>query len=183
MKRIIMSFTALCLILLLMGGEGEVARIHILANSDKKEDRDVKMKVAEAVEELLREERFDSMATLEKGLSEYLDDIEKRADEVLREEGFSYSAQAEVGMKHFEKRELRHASFPEGEYLTLTVKLGEGKGENFWSVMFPRVALGASLASGEEGRGKTAIIGGETVVRLRCLILDIFSVDKRSKKE
>ena len=183
MKKTVISFVALMMILILMGGEGEVARIHILANSDSSRDREVKMKVAGAVEELLREECFDSMETLEKGLRDYLPEIERRADEVLREEGFSYSARGEVGIKHFEKRGLKNASFPEGEYLTLTLTLGEGKGENFWSVMFPNVSIGASLASGEEGRGRTAVLGGGMIVKVRCLILDIFSVDKRVKKE
>jgi stage II sporulation protein R len=179
MKRIFIVIT-LAVLIASLGGEGEVARIHILANSDLEKDREIKMKVVEEVGEIFSEREFDS---LEEGLSSIAEEVEKTANEVLLREGAGYLAKAQVVYRHFESRALSNALFPEGEYLTLTVVLGKGEGKNFWSVMFPRITLGASFANGEEGRGKTALIGGEAVVKMRCLLLEIFNVDKRIKKE
>lgn len=179
MKRIFIVLTALMLVSS-FGEEGDIARIHILANSNLENDREIKMKVANEVGVVFSEREFDN---LEEGLSSIAGEVEKVANEVLLREGAEYPARVEVGRRRFESRALSGALFPEGEYLTLTVILGEGKGENFWSVIFPRVALGASFARGEEGRGKTAVIGGEAIVKMRCLLFEIFNVDKRIKKE
>lgn len=155
--------------------ECDVARIHIIANSDSTEDIAIKMKVAEAVTELLKNERFDSLDSIEKGLSDRIDEIEEAVGDVLQEEGTLYGASAEVGVRHFDRKSLGNSSFPEGDYLTLTVTLGEGKGHNWWSVMFPEITLGASLSLGEEGSvGKTVIMSDGGIVRIRSLLFDVF---------
>ncbi len=157
------------------GEAGEVARVHVIANSDSTEDIAIKMKVAEAVTELLKNERFDSLDSIEKGLSDRLDEIEEAVGDVLQEEGALYGSSAEVGVRHFDRKSLGNSSFPEGDYLALTVTLGEGKGHNWWSVMFPEITLGASLSLGEEGSvGKTVIMSDGGIVRIRSLIFDVF---------
>ena len=78
-------------------------------------------------------------------------------------------------MRHFDRKSLGSSSFPEGDYLALTVTLGEGKGHNWWSVMFPEITLGASLSLGEEGSvGKTVIMSDGGIVRIRSLLFDVF---------
>ena len=178
MKYILPIFLAFLLIAFAVSADtstADVARIHVIANSDSEEDIDVKMKVSKALTQLLRDEKFDSLDSIELGLTEMLDEIIYESDAVLSDCGVSYTTDAEVGTRYFDKKSLGGSSFPEGEYLALTVTLGEGKGHNWWSVIFPDVSLEASLAFGEQGNAsKTVIMGDGTVVRVRCAIYELY---------
>ena len=155
----------------------DVARIHIVANSDSNENIAVKMKVAKEISHLLSKEKFDSLEGINSGLEKRLDEITLAADRILSENMMNYSSTAELGVRHFDRRTLGNSAFPEGDYLALTVTLGEGKGHNWWSVVFPDISLDASLSMGEEGgKGKTVVVGGDTVVKIRCLIFDLFNL-------
>lgn len=177
MKRIILIFFALLLVVFAVSADtstADVARIHIIANSDSEEDIAIKMQVASAVAELLKNESFDTFESIENGLGARLDEITEKSLEILEENGVDYSATAEIGTRHFDKKTLGNSSFPEGDYLALVITLGEGRGHNWWSVIFPEVSLEASLALGEQGnRGKTVILGDDTIVKFRCLIFDL----------
>lgn len=180
MKRNLLIFIALLLFAFGVSADthtADVARIHVIANSDSDEDIYVKMKVAEEIKAILSDEKFDSMEDIKNGLEARIEKIVEAADRVLLENGADYSAAAEVGTKHFDKKSLGNSAFPEGDYTALTVTLGDGKGHNWWSVVFPDISLEASLSMGEEGScGKTVIIGGDTVVKIRCLIFDLFNL-------
>ena len=155
----------------------DVARIHVIANSDSEEDISVKMRVAEAVSELLRDKKFDDMKKLEEGLRESLPEITAVCNKTLRESGMEYSAEAEVGVRNFKKTSLGTDSFPEGDYLSLVVTLGGGNGHNWWSVLLPDISFEASMASGEDGRwGKTVVLGDGRIVKIRSVVYDIFKL-------
>lgn len=171
---LILAFVLL-MVIIPKGETGEVARVHVVANSDSGEDIEIKMKVVGELTSLLKNEKFDSLDSIEKGLSDKLSKIEDRAISILEESGVTYGASAEVGVRHFDRKSLGSSSFPEGDYLALIVTLGEGKGHNWWSVIFPEISLEASLSLGEEGSGgKTVIMGDGTVVRIRSLLFDVF---------
>lgn len=159
----------------------DLARIHVVANSDSDEDIKIKMEVAEAITRVLGEEKFDSSEKIGEGLKKRLTDIEETATKVMEKFNVNYGVSAEVSVKHFDKKSLGNALLPEGDYTALIVTLGEGEGHNWWSVIFPELTLRASLASGEEGGdGKTFVVGGVGVVRLRSLLRELFlSIDKR----
>ena len=170
----------LCAVLLIFAfnntsKECDLARIHIIANSDSKEDIALKMKVSDSVAKLLEKEKFNDIESLEKGLEEKLPEIIDIAEKTVKSEAYEYEVKGEVGTRYFEKKELSGSMLPEGEYLSLIITLGEGKGHNWWSVLFPDVTFGASLALGEEGKGgKTVFFEGIGLVKIRSLLLDIF---------
>ncbi len=179
MKRLLLVFLALLLLIFAASADTEtadVARIHIIANSDSDEDIAVKMKVSEAVTQLLGDESFDSMDSIEYGLTERLDEVNAASNKILKECGMPYTSSSRVGVYHFAKKTLGNSAFPEGDYLALVVTLGEGRGTNFWSVIFPDISLEASLAMGEQGSaGKTVVFGNGSIVKIRCLFLDFYN--------
>lgn len=176
MRKIILLLLAGVLFVLSVSGGSvydETARIHVIANSDSKEDIAIKLEVADSIRELLADRRFESIEDIEDGLRASLDEITEVSNGTLLRLGADYMASAEVSVRYFDRKTLGNSAFPEGEYTALTVTLGEGRGHNWWSVMFPEVSLGASLAMGEEGgRGRTVILGDGTIVKIRCLIID-----------
>ena len=45
------------------------------------------------------------------------------------------------GKNYFPEKEYKDVIYEEGEYESLAITLGEGKGKNFWCVLFPPLCL------------------------------------------
>lgn len=130
----------------------DVLRMHVIANSDSAEDQAVKLKVRDAVLEA-GEDLFDGTLTAE-GAEQVLEsDIERlqnAAQNVLTENGFDYGVRVEIGKDYFNTRTyVGEVTLPAGEYEAVRVILGEGKGQNWWCVMFPPMCLPAAEADTE----------------------------------
>ena len=131
--------------------EQEVLRLHVIANSDSDEDQNLKLKVRD---ELLNEWKKDysSFATkdeAEKAMRKDLALFEKTAKSVIEKNGFDYSVTARVEKSSFPTRTYGSITLPAGEYDALKVIIGEGKGKNWWCVMFPPLCLPAAEESAE----------------------------------
>ena len=69
--------------------------------------------------------------------------LAETAAAVLRENGMDYGASATLSREYFNTRAYGDATLPAGSYLALRVVLGEGKGHNWWCVMFPPLCIPA----------------------------------------
>lgn len=120
-----------------------VLRLHIIANSDSKEDQAVKLLVRDRILQesgtlFCEDTNLDSaVATAKENIEEY----NLIAREVLRENGFSYNATVRLGTAFFETREYDTFTLPSGNYTSLIIELGESKGKNWWCVIFPQVCV------------------------------------------
>ncbi|MGN1051781.1 MAG: stage II sporulation protein R, partial [Candidatus Scatosoma sp.] len=56
---------------------------------------------------------------------------------VLEKRGFSYGAKAELKTERFPARVYDGVTLPEGDYESLILNLGSGKGDNWWCVAYP----------------------------------------------
>ncbi len=75
--------------------------------------------------------------------------IEKWADEAVELYGYDYDTTASIGIRHIPAKYYDELFFPEGNYEALTISIGEGKGENWWCVVFPPLCLIESAGAGE----------------------------------
>lgn len=121
----------------------EILRLHVVANSDSKEDQELKMKVKETIVTYLRGTMSDAKSVEEarRQIEKRLPEIEVIAEEKMQTEGFSYEAQAELGECYFPVKEYGDLTFPAGEYEALRVNLGESTGKNWWCVMYPSLCF------------------------------------------
>lgn len=116
-----------------------VFRLHVIANSDSKEDQELKLKV--------RDELLIYMNEISKNCSckqEVMDlanlhkeDFVEIAKKVIVENGFDYDVSIEVGVSDFPTKQYGDISLPAGKYDALRVKIGNASGQNWWCVMFP----------------------------------------------
>lgn len=124
----------------------DVVRLHILANSDSEIDQEVKLKVRDALlktnTSLLTKGVNTDNAPLYFEVSK--DELLETAQTVLKENGLDYGAVITLEKEYFETREYGKLTFPAGEYTALKVVLGEGKGHNWWCVMFPPLCVPAA---------------------------------------
>lgn len=127
-------------------GRGEYLRMHIRADSNDEEAQAVKYLVRDKLVEFLTPlvAEYETQAQAVAGVEENLDGIEEAANAVLAENGFAYTANAEVRVERFPTRVYDGYTLPAGEYTALIVELGEGKGDNWWCVVYPPLCFAAT---------------------------------------
>ncbi len=123
--------------------DGELLRLHIRANSNTAADQSVKLKVRDAVNSYItdniRKSTFDE-AYAEIGAK--LSELSSIANDVLRRNGFGYGARARLANEYFPSRMYKDVTVPEGYYDALIIELGDGKGDNWWCVVYPPLCYG-----------------------------------------
>ena len=126
--------------------ERDVLRLHILANSDTDEDQQLKLAVRDKLLEN-SEELFGGCDTLDEmkvRAREKQSEINDIALSVIHEKGYDYSVKNSVVNMEFDDRTYGDMTMPSGTYDALRVKIGSGKGHNWWCVMYPPLCLPAA---------------------------------------
>lgn len=126
-----------------------VFRLHVIANSDSKEDQDLKYKVRDNLLKYMNKICKDRTSKEEAiSLVEKNKDIFKQiALDTIRNEGFSYDVNINIGNFEFPTKNYGDISLPAGLYDALRVEIGEAKGQNWWCVMFPPLCF-VDISSG-----------------------------------
>ncbi len=112
-------------------------RLHILAASDSDEDQRAKLLVRDAVVEHIS--AYDAK-TKEEALvliGADKDKICQIAEDVLTQNGMAQPVSMEIGKEQYPIRYYEDFSLPAGEYTSVKIIIGEGKGQNWWCVLFP----------------------------------------------
>ena len=125
----------------------DVLRLHVIANSDSEDDQSLKLKVRDRI---LSEtgDLFLASTSYEEAVeltNKILPQIIGVAEDEIRLNGFDYTVRAKLDYIDFDTRHYDGYTLPAGEYLALNVTIGEGKGRNWWCVMFPSICLSPSL--------------------------------------
>ncbi len=147
----------------------EYLRIHVRANSNDAVDQAVKYKVKDEIVALLTPAAATSKSKEElmRKLKGLLGEIEKTADGILKENGFSYTSRAALTEEEFPERKYGDLTLEKGYYDALILKLGRGKGDNWWCVVYPPLCfLG-------EGNGN---------IKYKSLILEIIEKWRARKR-
>ena len=116
----------------------EIIRLHVKANSDTKEDQALKLKVRDKILEETKPllENSKSIQETRSIVEKNIASIKSIAQQVVKEEGKEYDIDVYFGKENFPTRKYGELVLPAGEYETLLVTIGEGKGQNWWCVMF-----------------------------------------------
>lgn len=119
----------------------ELLRIHIRADSNDKDDQAVKLLVRDAVAQYLSSE-LCSVSSLEKAkqiVSDKLTTLMEISDRVLRENDKAYTSKATLSTEFFPTRAYKDIVVKSGYYDALIISLGEGKGDNWWCIIYPQL--------------------------------------------
>lgn len=129
-----------------------IIRFHVIANSDSDEDQELKFKVRNRVLAKVQNalEGSQGAAETRKYIEENLEEIEACALQCVRAEGYDYDVKARIGVTAIPAKEYDDVYFPAGSYEALTITIGEGKGQNWWCVVFPPLCLVDARESGYE---------------------------------
>lgn len=114
-------------------------RLHILANSNSERDQMIKYCVRDSIIERMNGEfgEAKSLGESREILLKNLEQLEREAQSVLKEHGSSEEVKAYYGMFDFPTKYYGSIVLPAGRYEAIKLVLGEGKGANWWCVLFP----------------------------------------------
>ena len=119
--------------------DDSLIRFHVIANSDTLYDQSIKLKVRDSVIEkvnhVLDSARNEKEA--EQLLERHSEEILETANNILTKENCGYTATAKLGTSIFPTKTYGKITLPAGKYKAYKIILGEGKGKNWWCVLYP----------------------------------------------
>lgn len=150
--------------------EGEIyddtLRLHILANSDQSEDQKLKLEIRDRI--LLKYGKMlkggESITEAKESVEQLLPEIEGDAKVWIGELGYNYDVKASLSVEWYETREYEGFTLPAGYYSSLRIIIGEGKGQNWWCVMYPPLCM--EMASESAPRDDGVIDYSKEEIRL-----------------
>ncbi|WP_100400399.1 stage II sporulation protein R [Bacillus sp. FJAT-44742] len=155
MQRNVFIYIIIIIFILLVNWEGQqfaavnageevipddAIRLRILAHSDAPVHQLVKREVRDEVNAEIREivTGLDNKGKAREAINEHLPVIEEEIQNVLDSRDLTIPFEVELRKDvEFPTRVYGPLVYPAGDYEALVVTLGEGKGENWWCVLFP----------------------------------------------
>ncbi len=130
------------------GISNKVFRLHILANSDSTEDQNIKLMlknyILENTQDIIGGKTLDEAIKNAKNNTKEITDM---CNDYLKSKGLGYKVKVNVVKEYFKTRVYDDFTLPAGKYNSLKIEIGEGKGHNWWCIVFPSVCLSACSES------------------------------------
>ena len=119
--------------------QDSVFRLHVIANSNKEEDQNLKYLVRDKILEYINSisQNYNTKEDIIKLANNNIEEIKKIAENVVLENGYNYPIKVSIGNFAFPTKTYGDITFPAGFYDALKVEIGEAEGRNWWCVMFP----------------------------------------------
>lgn len=178
----------------------KIIRFHVIANSDSDKDQQLKLKIRDEILKFI-EPKLKKSASLEDSrniLKLNNNEMKKIAEEIIKNNNFNYPVKTSLCKDNFPVKEYGNIVLPAGEYEAYKIIIGNGKGKNWWCVMFPPLCF-IDITKGEVSTKETSdemrrvltedeysIVDNteESTVILKSKVLEIFnSIFKVSKNE
>ena len=116
---------------------GDAIRVRIIANSNSIEDVYKKMKSKEEIKSdlfnIVSEAKSNQEARVQ--ILNNINNIER----IVKKKTDNFKI--DYGLNYFPKKIYKGVVYPEGEYDSLVITLGQGLGENWWCVLYPPLCL------------------------------------------
>ncbi len=145
-------------------------RLHVVANSDSAEDQAQKLRLRDHILGEIHGITMDcsDLEEVERLIGSILPGLRESAEAFLAEEGSGYDVSVSLCTESFDTRQYDTFSLPAGKYHALRIVIGEGKGKNWWCVVFPTLCnatdpeeLERMAEEGGYGDGELAFIRRE----------------------
>lgn len=150
MKKIIILLAIISAVVLIVNKKEEyivipqeAIRIRVIANSNDDEDIKVKEIVKDNLNIEINKLLIDAKTINEARyiIETNLSNIESIVSNVLRSLSYNKEFKINYGMNLFPEKEFKGIKYENGYYESLVITLGEGKGNNYWCVLYPPLCL------------------------------------------
>ncbi len=114
----------------------ESIRFRIIANSNSESDQQLKLGIKKNIQkEVFSTLKTSSYKTTKDSIEASIGNIES----ILKDYNIKYNIS--YGENYFPEKTYKGVVYPEGNYHSLVVTIGEGLGDNWWCVLFPPLCL------------------------------------------
>ena len=139
MKKTIFILSIILLILCLNKHEYSIPkdsiRFRVIANSNSISDQQIKHKVVDNLKNnLIYTNNSTNIVETRKYIEKNIPLFTKTVENTLNN---NKDFHINYGKNYFPEKTYNDEIYPEGEYESLVVTIGEGQGDNFWCVLFP----------------------------------------------
>ncbi len=119
-----------------------LVRLHVIAASDETTEQELKLRVRDNVLEYLTPvlDKAESPEEAQRIINGELTSIKAAAEACAGGRSVSVT----LGQEYYPTREYEGFTLPAGQYQSLRVILGEGKGHNWWCVVFPPLCVSSA---------------------------------------
>ena len=127
MKKIVFIIVFLFVLLINFTdtNDSEEIRFRVIANSNEQNDQALKMKI---VNKLKNENiSLDNLGILK-----------SKVEYIVLSNNFNYQVNVCIRNEYFETKYYNDKIIQGGTYKTIVVTLGEGKGKNYWTILYPQ---------------------------------------------
>lgn len=121
----------------------EAIRFRVIANSDNINDQNTKVVVRNEIQKHL----YNDLSTTKninearEKVNNSLDEYNNIIGETLKTNNSEEKYTINYGLNYFPEKIYKGVKYEEGYYESLVVTLGNGKGNNWWCVLFPPLCL------------------------------------------
>ena len=151
MKKTLITLAIILTTYMLIGVKAEelveipdnAIRIRVIGNSDSEYDQEKKQEIRKDVQLYMQELLKDAKNTEEARtiINDNMKNLNKELDNYLTEINYDKDYTINFGLNYFPEKEYKGIKYKEGLYESLLITLGEGKGKNWWCVLFPPICL------------------------------------------
>lgn len=133
----------------------QAIRFRVIANSNQKSDQDIKLLVRNKIQTELYNDVVNTKNIKEARniVKRNLNKYDTTVKIALTENQINQDYTINYGTNYFPEKTYKGVVYPEGNYESLVVTLGNGIGENWWCVLFPPLCL----LEAEETEEKTTV--------------------------
>lgn len=148
MKKVIILI--LCLVILFLVYKGskeyftipkEAIRFRIVANSNSPYDQLIKEKLRVNIEPIIERilKNSNNIDDARISIKDNLDDLNEEINKFLKDNNYDTKFSLNYGNNYFPEKIYKGTLYKKGKYESLVITLGEGKGDNWWCLLFPPI--------------------------------------------
>ena len=150
MKKIIIILTILTSILIYNEVKNNeviipdaAIRLRVIPNSNSSLDQNMKNKVKKYLEKntYLTLNNTTDIDEARIKINNNLVNIDNNIEKIFKDNKYNMEYKVNFGYNYFPEKKYRGLKYKEGYYESLVITIGEGKGDNWWCVLFPNLCL------------------------------------------
>lgn len=150
MKKIIIILTMLTSILIYNEFKNNeviipdtAIRLRVIPNSNSSLDQSMKNKVKKYLEKNTYA-TLSNVTDIEEArtkINDSLSNLDININKIFKDNKYNMEYTVDFGYNYFPEKKYRGLKYEEGYYESLVITIGEGRGDNWWCVLFPNLCL------------------------------------------
>ncbi len=161
----------------------KVLRLHIIAHSDADYDQAIKLKIRDRILSESKDLFYngEDILTAKEKATESLGKIKAIANDELLKNGLEADAEVYYTNMFFDTRAYGDFTLPAGHYDAVRVVIGEGKGKNWWCVLYPGLCIPAATENPDTFTSdETKIVESSPRYEVKFILLEFFEKFKKN---